>query len=144
MVASDILSKSFLVYCKVSGVCLRAWREPQRFESRDVTHDLICILEGISGCSVGESLGRDKIGSGRAGWKLWQWSRQEMMAAYRSSPASFLVVLILPLLLLLLLKSLQSCPTLCNPTDGSPPGSPVPGILQARTLEWVAISFSNA
>ena len=41
-------------------------------------------------------------------------------------------------------KSLQSCPTLCAPIDGSPPGSPVPGILQARTLEWVAISFSNA
>ena len=41
-------------------------------------------------------------------------------------------------------KSLQSCPTLCDPTDGSPPGSPVPGILQARTLEWVAIPFSNA
>ena len=41
-------------------------------------------------------------------------------------------------------KSLQSCPTLCNPIDGSPPGFPVPGILQARTLEWVAISFSNA
>ena len=41
-------------------------------------------------------------------------------------------------------KSLQSCPTLCNPLDGSPPGSPVPGILQARTLEWLAISFSNA
>ena len=41
-------------------------------------------------------------------------------------------------------KSLQSCPALCDPTDGSPPGSPVPGILQARTLEWVAISFSNA
>ena len=40
-------------------------------------------------------------------------------------------------------KSLQSCPILCNPIDGSPPGSPVPGILQARTLEWVAISFSN-
>ena len=48
------------------------------------------------------------------------------------------------LLLLLLLLSLQSCPTLCDPRDGSPPGSPVPGILQARTLEWVAISFSNA
>ena len=47
-------------------------------------------------------------------------------------------------LLLLLAKSLQSCPTLCDPIDGSPPGSPVPGILQARTLEWVAISFSNA
>ena len=41
-------------------------------------------------------------------------------------------------------KSLQSCPTLCDPIDGSPPGSPFPGILQARTLEWVAISFSNA
>ena len=41
-------------------------------------------------------------------------------------------------------KSLQSCPTLCNPIDGRPPDSPVPGILQARTLEWVAISFSNA
>ena len=40
-------------------------------------------------------------------------------------------------------KSLQWCPTLCDPIDGSPPGSPVPGILQARTLEWVAISFSN-
>ena len=41
-------------------------------------------------------------------------------------------------------KSLQSCPTLCDPRDGSPSGSPIPGILQARTLEWVAISFSNA
>ena len=41
-------------------------------------------------------------------------------------------------------ESLQSCPTLCDPKDGSPPGSPVPGILQAITLEWVAISFSNA
>ena len=40
-------------------------------------------------------------------------------------------------------KSLQSCVTLCDPIDGSPPGSPVPGILQARTLEWVAISFSH-
>ena len=41
-------------------------------------------------------------------------------------------------------KSLQSCPTLCDPIDGSPPGSPVPGILQARILEWIAISFSNS
>ena len=41
-------------------------------------------------------------------------------------------------------KLLQSCPTLCDPIDGSPSGSPVPGILQARTLQWVAISFSNA
>ena len=41
-------------------------------------------------------------------------------------------------------KSLQSCPTLCDPIKGSPPGSAIPGILQARTLEWVAMSFSNA
>ena len=41
-------------------------------------------------------------------------------------------------------KSLQSCPTLCDPIDGNPPGSPIPGILQARTLEWVATFFSNA
>ena len=41
-------------------------------------------------------------------------------------------------------KSFQSCPTLCNPIDSSPPGSPVPGILQVRILEWVAISFSDA
>ena len=41
-------------------------------------------------------------------------------------------------------KSLQSCLTLCDPIDGSPPGSAIPGILQARTLEWIAISFSNA
>ena len=47
-------------------------------------------------------------------------------------------------MLLLLLSHFQSCPTLCDPIDGSPPGSPAPGILQARTLEWVAISFSNA
>ena len=46
--------------------------------------------------------------------------------------------------LLLAAKSLQSCPTLCDPIDSRPPGSPVPGLLQARTLEWVAISFSNA
>ena len=45
---------------------------------------------------------------------------------------------------LLAAKSLQSCPTLFDPIEGSPPGSPIPGILQARTLEWVAISFSNA
>ena len=50
----------------------------------------------------------------------------------------------LKLLLLLLAKSLHSCPTLCDPIDGSPLGSPVPGILQARILEWVAIFFSNA
>ena len=54
------------------------------------------------------------------------WGRKELAAAAAAA------------------KSLQSCPTLCDPIDGSPPGSPVPGILQARTLEWGATSFSNA
>ena len=53
-------------------------------------------------------------------------------------------VLPLPLLAAAAAKSLQSCLTLCDPVDGSPAGSPIPGILQARTLEWVAIAFSSA
>ena len=61
-----------------------------------------------------------------------------------SSPTLTLICLALLLLYHPAAKLLQSCPTLCDPTDGSPPGSAVPGILQARTLEWVAISFSNA
>ena len=48
------------------------------------------------------------------------------------------------MLIWVIVKSLQLCPTLCDPIDGSPPGSPIPGFLQARTVEWVAISFSNA
>jgi len=60
--------------------------------------------------------------------KSWGWSLPLCPAAAAAAAA----------------KSLQSCPTLCDPTDDSPPGSSVPGILQARTLEWVAISFSNA
>ena len=59
---------------------------------------------------------------------LWPWNRPTFSSQLPAAAA----------------KSPQSCPTLCDPIDGSPPGSPVPGILQARTLEWVAISFSNA
>ena len=60
--------------------------------------------------------------------KLEGWSKWEKLTEGPSAAA----------------KSLQSCPTLCDPIDVNPPGSPAPGILQARTLEWVAISFSNA
>ena len=59
---------------------------------------------------------------------LWRWVPRDSPLLYAVAAA----------------KSLQSCPTLCDPIDGSPPGSPIPGILQARTLEWVAIAFSNA
>ena len=72
-------------------------------------------------------IGRDKDDIG----KIWQGILQGVSKIWQKRiPAAA--------------KSLQSCPTLCDPTDGSPPGSPVPGILQARTLEWVAVSFSNA
>ena len=69
---------------------------------------------------------------------LFNYKISETISDTSSTPVSS------PYSLLCYAKSLQSCPTLCDPIDGSPPGSPVPGILQARTLEWVAISFSNA
>ena len=87
------------------------------------TNELIYITEQSHRCrkqSFGYQEGkgeRDKLGA-------WDWCIHTAAAAAA--------------------KSLQSCPTLCDPIDGSPPGSPVPGILKARTLEWVAISFPNA
>ena len=60
------------------------------------------------------------------------------------SLAFYIVISLNPAAAAAAAKSLQSCLTLCDPIDSSPPGSPIPGILQARTLEWVAISFSNA
>ena len=74
---------------------------------------------------------------GRIPWRK-EWQPHSSILAWRISRAEE------PGRLQFVAKSLQSCPTLCDPIDGSPPGSPVPGILQARTLEWVAISFSNA
>ena len=65
----------------------------------------------------------------QCGWWLPPWNERRLFLRRKAAAVA---------------KSLQSCPTLCNPRDGSPPGSPVPGILQARTLEWVAICFSNA
>ena len=66
---------------------------------------------------------------GNAGWFTPEPKAGELSSAAAAADAA---------------KSLQSCPTLCDPIDSSPPGSPIPGILQARTLEWVTISFSNA
>ena len=62
----------------------------------------------------------------------------------RTTPKTFIAPCGRKISARLVAKSLQLCPTVCDPIDSSPPGSPVPGILQARTLEWVAISFSNA
>ena len=66
------------------------------------------------------------------------------MAESLFSPPETITTLLISYVAAAAAKSLQLCPTLCDPIDGSPRGSPVPGILQARTLEWVAISFSNA
>ena len=71
---------------------------------------------------------------------IWMSSLEKCLC---SSLAHFLLFIFL-VLSCTAAKLPQSCPTLCDPTDGSPPGSPVPGLLQARTLEWVAISFSSA
>ena len=73
----------------------------------------------------------------------WKWSHWVMSNSQRPHELQHARLHCLPAAAAAA-KSPQSCPTLCNPIDGSPPGSPVPGILQARTLEWVAISFSNA
>ena len=68
-------------------------------------------------------------------WTELNWARKVAQVAWADIPA---------VLAAAAAKSLQLCPTLCDPRDGSPPGSPIPGILQARTLEWVAISFSTS
>ena len=74
-------------------------------------------------------------------WRtIWRFLKKLKIELPRN-PA---IILLLICLAAAAAKSLQSCPTLCDPIDGSPPGSPVTGILQARVLKWVAISFSNA
>ena len=74
-------------------------------------------------------------------WSMgWQRVRNDWATEQQQNPANWLNLFTEKYVA----KSLQSCPTLCDPRDGSPPGSPVPGILQARTLEWVAVSFSKA
>ena len=76
--------------------------------------------------------------------RLFQFRLTPTAVAHSWAPALQLIMTITCFSTAAAVKSLHSCPTLCDPIDGSPPGSPVPGILQARTLEWVAISFSDA
>ena len=74
-------------------------------------------------------------------WKTQQWPQYWKRSVFIPIPKKRNAK---ERLMLCYAKLLQSCPTLCNPIDSSPPGSPLPGILQARTLEWVAFSFSNS
>ena len=86
-----------------------------------------------SSCNEGDLGSTPGLGRSSGGWhgnRLQYSCPENPLAGYSAAAAAAS-------------KSLQSCPTLCDPRDGSPPGSPVPGVLQARTLEWVAISFSN-
>ena len=92
--------------------------------------------------STSNSRYSNEVGNVKNSWQLTSMAVFSVpLQVCRSSNMCRLISLCLTLTIA---KSLQSCPTLCNPIDGSPPGSPIPGILQARTLEWVAISFSNA
>ena len=85
-------------------------------------------------------------------WKTQQWSQDWKRSVFIPIPkkgngkecSNYRMIALISDTTAATAKSLQLCPTLCDPIDGSPPGSPVPGILQARTLEWVSISFSNA
>ena len=83
--------------------------------------------EPLSDSPLGYILRNWKMLTLQKAWPQYKWGTQKMASEWHT-----------------VAKSLQSCPTLCDPIHGSPPGSPVPGILQARILEWVAISFSNA
>ena len=100
---------------------------------KELTHwKRLCCWEGLGAGGKGDDRGWDCWMASLTRWtwvwvnsRSWWWTGRPAAAAAAA-------------------KSLQLCPTLCDPIDGSPPGSPVPGILQARTLKWVAISFSNA
>ena len=76
-------------------------------------------------------------------WEKYQYLMYEDDTTLKAESEEELKSLLMKVKAAAAAKSLQSCPTLCDPIDGSPPGSPVTGILQARTLEWVVISFSN-
>ena len=109
------------------------------------------ILEWVAiPSSRGSSQPRDQThvscGSciGRSGFLTTKATWESLVITVRAKLLQLGPTLCDPIVITAAAKSLQSCPTLCDPIDGSPPGSPVPGILQARTLEWVVISFSNA
>ena len=109
------------------------------------------ILEWVAiPSSRGSSQPRDQThvscGSciGRSGFLTTKATWESLVITVRAKLLQLGPTLCDPIVITAAAKSLQSCPTLCNPIDGSPPGSPVPGILQARTLEWVVISFSIA
>ena len=141
----------FLKDCNLSSSFIDAGLLPSQFESF-----AYCCWKAL--CSLGENYRYKFQGqqSGRPACKIelkqvlcWQavhvssWVLTLVEVCGIISPEIWNVILRLALHAAAA-KSLQLCPTLCDPIDGSPPGSPIPGILQARTLEWVAISFSNA
>ena len=99
-------------------------------------------MECILICSLEPSLARfrqNELNSGRTTDVIHEWEINLIVMCLWD----FVAVCYIAIAAAAAAKPLQSCPTLCDPIDGSPPGSPVPGILQARTLEWVAISFSS-
>ena len=118
--------------------------EPRRrgYWITNLKDDLCFVLLAFNYFNMGKEHLRLKIRARSKGGKERGREREDKRDLFVETLVYF--VLIVSLIPAPAAKSLQSCPTLCDPIDGSPPGSPVPGILQARTLEWVAISFSNA
>ena len=119
-----------------------AWRIPRRGAWKAAVHGAAQSRTWLSGCSgPGQGLGMltsSKLPGGDA-------ANHDLGTTLRG-PLKRRLYLYKPInrSIVVAAKSIQSCPTLCDPVDGSPPGPAVPGILQARTLEWVAISSSNA
>ena len=101
--------------------------------SRALEHKLRSCGPQHVGCVIRCSIACGIFSNQQSKPRLLHWQEDSLPLSYQGSPAAAAAA-----------KSLQSCPTLCDPIDGSPPGFPVPGILQARTLEWVFISFFNA
>ena len=126
--ARTTLQPTFISPCVCMSTC--AHTHTHTHTHTHITHR---VLEGGPGCCAPRAKGIPSVGSKWSfdgNCKDWSPGATRDPRVHLSIPAAA--------------KSLQSCPTLCDPRDGSPPGSTVPGILQARTLEWVAISFSNA
>ena len=123
---------AYLTYMQSTSCEILGWDESlagRNINSIRYSDDITLMTE--SGEKLKSFLMKVKEESEKVGLKLNNQKTNIMTSSFAAAAAAAA-------------KSFQSCPTLCDPRDGSPPGSPVPGILQARTLEWVAVSFSNA
>ena len=135
----SLWSLSFLI-CK-TNIIICANFIMELWKTSKATHKMVRWYRWLSGHEFEQTPGDGEGQGSLACYRLWGCKELDMTLweNNNNNPQNTMQTLVTAAA-----KSLQSCPTLCDPTDSSPPGSPVPGILQARILEWVAISFSNA